>query len=138
MARYDFARPPTLEDDEVNLILGRLPELEAWAADIREYALRRALEGYAWDDFKLVEGRATRRFTDENAVAAAVEDAGYDPYERRLLGITAMTALLGRKKFNELLSPYIAKGEGKPTLAPRSDKRPEYFIASAPAEDFSD
>jgi len=137
MARYDFARPPTLEDDEVNLILARLPELEAWAADIREYALRRALEGYTWDDFKLVEGRSTRRFTDEAAVAKAVENAGFDPYERRLLGITAMTSLLGKKKFNDLLAPFVAKGEGKPTLAPRSDKRPEFFAASAPAEDFS-
>ena len=68
---------------------------------------------------------------------AGVEDAGFDPYERRLLGITAMTSLLGKKKFNDLLAPFVAKGEGKPTLAPRSDKRPEFFAASAPAEDFS-
>ena len=51
--------------------------------------------------------------------------------------ITAMTSLLGKKKFNDLLAPFVAKGEGKPTLAPRSDKRPEFFAASAPAEDFS-
>jgi len=137
LARYDFARPPTLEDDEVNLILGRLPALEAWAGDIREYALQRALAGYAWDDFKLVEGRATRRFTDEQKVAEVVAGAGYDPYEKKVKGITAMTSLLGKKTFNDLLSPYVMKGEGKPTLAPRSDKRPELFVSTPPEVDFS-
>ena len=137
LARYDFARPPTLEDDEVNLILGRLPALEAWAGDIREYALQRALAGYAWDDFKLVEGRATRRFTDEQKVAEVVAGAGYDPYEKKVKGITAMTSLLGKKTFNDLLSPYVMKGEGKPTLALRSDKRPELFVSTPPEVDFS-
>ena len=137
LARYDFARPPTLEDDEVNLILGKLPALEAWAADIRDYALQRALGGYAWDDFKLVEGRSTRHFTDEEAVAKIVGDAGYDPYERKVKGITAMTTLLGKAKLNDLLGSLIEKTPGKPTLAPRSDKRPELFVSTPPEADFS-
>ena len=136
LARYDFARPPVLEDDEVNQILARLPELEAWASDIREYALKRALQGYAWDDFKLVEGRSTRHFTDENAVAQAVTNAGFDPYERHLMGITALTSLLGKARFNELLGSFVNKAPGKPTLAPRSDKRPEFFVA--PSADFAE
>jgi len=137
LARYDFARPPTLEDDEVNLILARLPDLEAWAADIRDYALQRALSGYAWDDFKLVEGRSTRHFTDEEAVAKIVEDAGYDPYERKLKGLTALTSTMGKAKFNELLGNFIEKTPGKPTLVPRADKRPELFVAQTPQQDFS-
>jgi len=137
LARYDFARPPTLEDDEVNLILARLPDLEAWAADIRDYALQRALSGYAWDDFKLVEGRSTRHFTDEEAVAKIVEDAGYNPYERKLKGLTALTSTMGKAKFNELLGNLIEKTPGKPTLVPRADKRPELFVAQTPQQDFS-
>ncbi len=137
LARYDFARPPTLEDDEVNLILGKLPALEAWAADIRDYALQRALGGYAWDDFKLVEGRSTRHFTDEEAVAKIVEGVGLDPYERKVKGITAMTTLLGKARLNDLLGNLIEKAPGKPTLAPRSDKRPELFVSTPPEADFS-
>ena len=137
LARYDFARPPTLEDDEVNLILGRLPDLEAWASDIRDYALQRALGGYAWDDFKLVEGRSTRHFTDEEAVAKIVEEAGYDPYERKLKGITALTSTMGKAKFNTLLGGFLEKTPGKPTLVPRADKRPELFVTPTPQQDFS-
>ncbi|MGI6512129.1 MAG: DUF2800 domain-containing protein [Catenisphaera adipataccumulans] len=53
-----------------------------------------------------------------------VAEAGFDPYERKLLGITAMQKLLGKNRFNELLSGYIEKPQGKPTLVPDSDKRP--------------
>ena len=49
--------------------------------------------------------------------------AGFDPFEKRLLGITDMQKLLGKSKFEELLSPYIIKPQGKPTLVPLSDKR---------------
>jgi len=35
-----------------------------------------------------------------------------------------MTSLLGRKRFDEMLGSLIEKPQGKPTLAPESDKRP--------------
>jgi len=77
----------------------------------------------------LVEGRSNRKYTDENAVAAVVQNAGYDPYEQKLLGITAMTKQLGKKKFDELLSGLVIKPAGKPVLAPDTDKRPEFNSA---------
>ena len=42
----------------------------------------------------------------------------------RLLGITAMSQALGRKKFEELLGGLVYKPPGKPVLVPESDKRP--------------
>ena len=42
----------------------------------------------------------------------------------KLLGITAMQKLLGKSRFDELLTAYIEKPQGKPTLVPDSDKRP--------------
>ena len=98
--------------------------LVSWASDIKEYALQQALSGKEWHGFKLVEGRSVRKYTSEASVAKAVTDAGYDPYERKLLGITAMQRLLGKSRFDELLSAYIEKPQGKPTLVPDSDKRP--------------
>ena len=129
LARYDFARPSTLEDDEINIILGRVDNLIAWANDVKEYALERAMSGYAWDEWKVVEGRSIRKYSDEEAVAQAVKAAGYDPYQYKLLPLTEMQKMLGKKQFEELLGPWIIKPEGKPTLVSRADKRPEINTA---------
>lgn len=124
LAAYDFEEPATLDDSEIADILPRIDDLVAWANDIKEYALQQAMSGTEYKGFKVVEGRSIRKYTDDAAVAATVENAGYDPYERKVLGITAMTSLLGKKKFEELLGGMITKPPGKPTLVPDSDKRP--------------
>ena len=129
LAQHDFKLPPTLSDEEISIILNQLDDLTSWAADIQEYALKAALSGAHFDGWKLVEGRANRRYTDEAAVAQAVIDTGHNPYERRLLGITAMEKLLGRKQFATLLGDLVERPQGKPTLVPVSDKRPELTTA---------
>ena len=124
LAKYDFEMPDELEDYEIDAILIKVDQLTAWASDVKEYALNQALLGVDYGHFKVVEGRSNRKYTSEEAVAQAVTDAGYDPYEKKLLGITAMTALLGKKKFEELLGGMVYKPSGKPTLVSKSDKRP--------------
>jgi hypothetical protein len=124
LARYEFRQPPLLTDEEVESILAQIDDLVSWAEDIKAYALQAAISGKHWSGYKLVEGRATRKYTDDRAVAATVMAAGFDPYEKKLLGITAMTSLLCKKTFNDLLGSLIAKPQGKPTLVPESDSRP--------------
>lgn len=68
-------------------------------------------------------------------MAEVVTNNGFDPYEKKLLGITAMTSLLGKKRFEELLGGLITKPPGKPTLVPDADKRPAMNTA---AEDFQE
>ena len=129
LARYEFQTPALLADEEIADILGKVDALTAWASDVKEYALQQAISGTAFPGWKLVEGRSNRKYTSESAVAAAVEGAGFDPYEKKLLGITAMQKLLGKSRFEELLAPYIEKPQGKPTLVRSSDKRPEWNTA---------
>ena len=124
LTQLEFQLPALLDDEEIAEILGKLDALVSWATDVKEYALQQAISGKAWTGWKLVEGRSNRRYTNENAVIAAVLQAGYDPYEKKVLGITAMQKALGKARFEELLSPYIEKPQGKPTLVPESDKRP--------------
>ena len=97
--------------------------------------MQQALSGVAYPGFKVVEGKSNRKYTDEKAVAFIVKNNDYDPYEKKLLGITAMTSLLGKKKFEELLGALITKPQGKPTLVPESDKRPALNTAK---DDFSE
>lgn len=135
LAQYDFAMPPQLNDDEIEVILAKADDFVSWISDVKEFALQQALSGKHWSQWKLVEGRSVRKYTNEKAAAEAVSAAGYDPYEHKILGLTAMTKLLGKKKFEELLGGLVHKPPGKPTLVPVSDKRKEWNTAQ---EDFKE
>lgn len=138
LARYDFEMPAALEDDEIEVILSKVDELIAWGSDVKEYALQAAVNGKAWKDWKVVEGRSVRKYRDEDVIADTVIKAGFDPYEKKVLGITAMTKLLGKTKFEKLLGDFIVKPQGKPTLVPMSDKRPAMNKAANAADDFKE
>ncbi|MGN1114506.1 MAG: DUF2800 domain-containing protein [Oscillospiraceae bacterium] len=125
LAKYDFEMPDTLDDYEIEGILSKSDEFVSWINDVKQYALNKAIKGKRWTDFKLVEGRSNRRYTDEKAVADTVLKAGYDPYEHKVLGVTAMSKLLGKTKFQNLLGGLVEKPKGKLTLVNRTDKRPE-------------
>ena len=130
LAKYEFAAAPLLDTDEIAAILPQIDALVSWAEDIKSFALQQALSGVRYEGFKVVEGRSNRKYSDESAVAAVVQEAGYDLYEKKLLGITGMQRQLGKKKFEELLSGLVIKPQGKPVLVPESDKRPEMNTAA--------
>lgn len=131
LAKYEFAQPPLLSDEEIETILTQADEFAAWISDIRDYAFKQALAGKVWNGFKLVAGRSVRKYTDDATVATVVTNAGYDPYERKLMGITEMTKMLGKGRFEELLGSLVFKPPGKPTLVAASDKRPALNIEDA-------
>ena len=135
LEKYNLEMPATLEDAEIAILLTRVDEFISWATDIKEFALQQAISGTHYDGFKVIEGRSNRKYTDEEKVAETVTKAGQNPYEQKLLGITAMTALLGKKKFEELLGSLVYKPPGKPTLVPESDKRPAINTAK---DDFNE
>ncbi len=133
LAAFEFALPPLLTDDEIAEILAAIGDLTSWANEIVAYATDAALNhGKQWPGFKLVEGRSNRKYSDEEAVAAAAKAAGYrDIYKQSLITVTEMEKLMGKAKFNEILGEYIVKPPGKPTLVPLSDKRPPMNISNA-------
>lgn len=130
LAALDFADPALLSDEEIEAVLAKADELTSWASDVKEYALQQAVSGKEWHGWKLVEGRSSRKYVNEDAAAEAVKAAGYDPYEHKVLGITAMTKLLGRSRFDELLGGLVTRPQGRPTLVPQSDKRPAMHSAA--------
>lgn len=123
--------PNTLTDEQISRIVTHAGDLKKWLTAVEKHALDQANTGKTYPGLKLVEGRSVRRYTDEAAVGAAVEAAGENPWERKLLGITAMTKLLGKKKFDEVLGDLVDKPAGKPTLVPVTDKRPELTVPTA-------
>lgn len=135
MAQYEFRKSSLLTDEEVVKILSRIDELTSWASDVKNFALEQAVRGKQWSGWKVVEGRSNRKYTDEGAVAQVVKNAGYNPYDEKIMGITNMTKMLGKEKFNELLGDFVERPQGKPTLVPEDDNRPRMNTAK---EDFKE
>lgn len=135
MAQYEFRKSSLLTDEEVVDILSKVDELTAWASDVKNFALEQAVRGKQWPGWKVVEGRSNRKYTDESAVAQVVKNAGYNPYDEKIMGITNMIKMLGKEKFNELLGDFVERPQGKPTLVSGDDKRPEMNTAK---EDFKE
>lgn len=127
--------PDTLTDEQIAQIVLHAGELKKWLTAVEKYALDQANTGHTYTGLKLVEGRSVRKYADEDAVATAVQEAGYNPYEKKLHGLTNMKKLLGAAQFKELVEPHLHKPEGKPTLVPESDKRPALTV-SAPENVF--
>lgn len=143
LAAKDFQDAALMDNDEIAEVLERLPGLLAWAKQVKDYAEDAAINhGEKFPGFKVVEGRANRRYVNEGAIARRLKKAGFataDIYKpKELLGITAMEKLVGAKKLGELVGGLIEKPAGSPTLVPVSDKRPELNTAAKAAEDFSD
>lgn len=135
MAQYEFRKSSLLTDEEVVDTLSKVDELTSWASDVKNFALEQAVRGKQWPGWKMVEGRSNRKYTDEGAVAQVVKNAGYNPYDEKIMGITNMTKMLGKEKFNELLGDFVERPQGKPTLVTEDDKRPEMNTAK---EDFKE
>ena len=139
LARYEFAMPPLLSDEEIEDILLKLDDLTKWANEITAYAQDAAVNhGKIWRGFKLVESRTNRRYTDEEAVVQAANAAGYhDIYKKSLIPITEMERLMGKKTFAEVIGSLVEKPKGRPTLVPASDKRPA-IVSTGAEQDFTD
>lgn len=141
LTRFDFKTPTLLSDEEISEILSGVDDLQKWASDIYSYALEQAENhNKKWPGYKLVEGRSSRKYKDENLVAETLVAAGieeYKLYNKSLLTITAMEKTLGKKQFTELLGELIIKPMGKPTLVSEMDKRPELNSIKSAQADFA-
>src|SRR5690606_15291910 len=138
IAQEQFDDPALLTDEEVAEILEKKPIFEKWIKAVAEYALEEAIAGKKWPGMKVVEGRSNRIYRDEDLVIAKLQEDGWGERiytEPKLLGITALNKLIGKEKFSTLVEPLLAKPEGRPTLVPESDKRPEFNSAE---QDFKD
>lgn len=131
LAKYDFASPELLTDEQIADVLPRIPQLVEWADSVKAYALDLAVnENKHWPGFKVVEGVSRRKWIDDkdkicNVIyekfPTATED---DLFDMNLKPITSIEKQFGKKAVAEALSDVIIKPAGKPTLVSEDDKRP--------------
>lgn len=131
----------SLDADDVAEILTKADQLTAFIDDIKEQALQDALNGVEIPGWKVVEGRSNRKFTgSEDDIVERAEAAGFDKallYETKMITLTAIEKIMGKKAFAANMGDIVEKPIGKPTLAPESDKRPAYSTNAA-IDDFAD
>ena len=125
--------------EDVASYLPKLDDAIKWAKDLQDYALAKARAGEKVPGYKLVEGRSVRKVKDQNAMALALQEAGYGPdmiwKPLELQTLTNLEKLVGKKAFAKDYAALIEKPKGKPVLVPDSDKRPEW-IEATPEEMF--
>lgn len=125
LAKHEFRPAFLMDDSEIEEVLDKADDFVNWINSVKEFALEDATKGKKYDHYKLVEGRSNRKYVDETKVINVVKEAGYNPYEEKLLSVTGMQSRLGKARFEELLGNLVVKPRGKLTLVPREDKRPE-------------
>ena len=136
LAKEEFKLLPLITDEEIEEILGEIPDLIKWANAILVYATDAAINhGKAWKGFKVVEGRSVRKYKDEDAVAREAKAAGYtDIFDKKLIPLTQMEKLMGKEMFAKTLGGLIEKPPSKPTLVSLSDKRPAIHTGNVRSE----
>lgn len=124
-----YPEPATLSDEELGKWLQKLEGLAAYAKDLEEYAQQALMDGRTLPGWKLVQGRSTRKWTDQDAAFQQMQADGIDEamlYTRTPISLTVAEKMIGKKKFAETMSAFITRAPGAPKLAAASDPRPAY------------
>jgi hypothetical protein len=134
MVQKDFGDPDELTEEEIRTVFEKSDQIISWVNSVNALVLDRLLKKEAFDGYKLVKGRSMRKFTSPDSVAIKLNEEGFksNDYmsEPKLLGITAIEKLVGKKEFENVLGEFVSKTEPKPTIALLSDKRDPFFSSA--------
>jgi len=125
---YEFQDPALLSIEEIGQILHIAEQLQSWAKDVQEFAQEKAMRGERIPGWKLVEGRSVRKIADEDALLKLLDSQGFPAdsiTEVKLLGISKLEKVVGKKQLAEIAGDLIQKPPGKPVLVVDTDPRPE-------------
>lgn len=128
----------TADDERLATLMDAADMIEGFAKAVRAEVERRLLAGSFTDArYKLVEGRqGARSWTSEEEAEAALKAMRLksdEMYDRKVISPTSAEKLLGEanKRKWAKLQPLIIRSDGKPSVAPASDKRPALSMAIA-------
>lgn len=126
---------------EVAEVLRMSSQVSLWLKSVKDQALTTLLNGGEIPGYKVVEGKlGDRKWTDEIQIVETLKKAGYqlnDITETKLLSPAAMDKSIGKKKVAELLTEFISRAPGAPTVVLETDKRPKYDQAAETLKDLN-
>lgn len=130
-------------DDVLAVAMSKIGLIEDWCTAVRAEVERRLLDGKPVPGFKLVQGKQGNRAWTKKAeveeVLKSMRLKQEEMYEMSLISPTAAEKLLAKdspRRWSKLQS-YITRAEGKPSVAPLSDKRPALEMKPV-ADDFTE
>lgn len=132
------AKLPDASDERLATLMDAADMIEGFAKAVRAEVERRLLAGKFTDArYKLVEGRqGARSWNNEEEAEAALKAMRLkvdQMYDFKLISPTTAEKVLKEanpRKWNKL-QPLIGRSDGKPSVAPASDKRPALSMAIA-------
>lgn len=132
------AKLPDASDERLATLMDAADMIEGFAKAVRAETERRLLAGKFSDTrYKLVEGRqGARSWKDETAAEAELKKMRLkvdQMYDFKLISPTTAEKVLkeGNPRKWKKLQPLIGRSDGKPSVAPASDKRPALSMAIA-------
>ena len=123
-----------LTPEEISAVLERGKNLAEWFKTVQEKALEMMLNGDKIPGYKVVEGRSQRAWTDQDKALEKLQSSGIERaviYDSVPKTLAQLEKLLGKAKYDELVSEFVFKPQGKPTLALADDPRKEFNSAAA-------
>lgn len=118
----------------LGVLMSQVDLVEGWCKAVRAETERRLLAGDPVEGWKLVEGRrGNRRWSDEQAAESVFKSMRLrheQMYDYSLISPTTAEKLrkadvIGERQWQRVCD-LITQPEGKPSVAPASDKRPAY------------
>lgn len=129
---FDTVPVNTLTDEQLRFALDNAKLITSWLSAVEAHVIARLEDGDQFNGYKLVEGRSSREWIDEEEVVATLSEYydQYELFEQKFLSVAKAEKLLGKRKLN-LIEDKVVKKAGKPTLVPSSDKRPSLLLTAS-------
>jgi len=125
----DFDDLASRDSEQLASDLHRVERVEAWTKAVRAEVERRLIAGTDVPGWKLVAGRrGARKWIDESdAIVALEQHLGPDAWKRSLISPTEAGKML--KGREELFDGLVTSSEGRPSVAPATDRKPAITVA---------
>lgn len=132
-AQSDFTRteptlpePKMLTHEQVSKVIQYRKMIEAWFDSVEEYAFNALMRGEKIEGTKLVSGRSSREWIDDQVAEETLcRILGERAYQKKLLSVSQAEKVAGKDSIVGLFQVV----SGRPTIAPLSDRRKELTSA---------
>lgn len=137
LAKLEFSPVLSYDPDALSAVLSKIPAMEAWIKNVREFAYGEALHGRVPPGWKLVDKKANRKWkagiTHDDVFVLFPGKAYHDVVEEKMKSVAQVEKTIPKEERSKLETLYSKESSGT-TLVPGDD--PREAISNDAASDF--